>query len=85
MVPGQRTTKRRVKAAAAISEVIFAARNFLITENECLYYAVLRIRIRQIHMFLGMDPDPNPLVRGADPDPDHQAKIVRKILIPSVL
>ncbi len=36
--------------------------------------AVLRIRIRkrihQIHMFLGLqDPDPDPLVRGMDPDP----------------
>jgi hypothetical protein len=32
-------------------------------------------------------PDPNPLVRGMDPDPsfDHQAKIVRKILIAPVL
>jgi hypothetical protein len=35
--------------------------------------AVLRIRIHQIHMFLGLldpDPDPDPLVRGMDPDPD---------------
>jgi hypothetical protein len=30
--------------------------------------AVLRIWIR-IHMFLG-HPDPDPLVRGMDPDPD---------------
>jgi hypothetical protein len=30
--------------------------------------AVLRIRIHRIHMFLGL-PDPNPLVRGVDPDP----------------
>ncbi len=30
-----------------------------------LYKAVLRIRI---HMFLGL-PDPDPLVRGMDPDP----------------
>jgi hypothetical protein len=29
-----------------------------------------RIRIHRIHMFLGlMDPDPDPLVRGMDPDP----------------
>jgi hypothetical protein len=28
-------------------------------------HAVLRIRIRRIHMFLGLlDPDPDPLVRG---------------------
>jgi hypothetical protein len=32
---------------------------------------VLRIRIRRIPMFLGLlDPDPDPLVRGLDPDPD---------------
>ncbi len=30
-------------------------------------FAVFRIRIR-IHMFLGL-PDPDPLVRGMDPDP----------------
>jgi len=46
-------------------------------------------------MFLGL-PDPDPLVRGMDPDPDpapdpdpsivyHQAKIVRKTLIPNIL
>jgi hypothetical protein len=28
----------------------------------------IRIRIRRIRMFLGL-PDPDPLVRGADPDP----------------
>jgi hypothetical protein len=36
------------------------------------YQAVLRIRIRihRIQMFLGLqDPDPDPLVRGMDPDP----------------
>ncbi len=35
-----------------------------------LFLAVLRIRIRihLIHMFLGL-PDPDPLVRGLDPDP----------------
>jgi hypothetical protein len=31
-------------------------------------YAVLRIRIYRIHVFLGL-PDPDPLVRGIDPDP----------------
>jgi hypothetical protein len=30
---------------------------------------VFRIRIHRIHMFLGL-PDPDPLVRGMDPDPD---------------
>jgi hypothetical protein len=29
-------------------------------------------------------PDPDPLVRGMDPDPCYQAKIVRKTLIPTV-
>jgi hypothetical protein len=30
----------------------------------------LRIRIHRIHMVMGLlDPDPNPLVRGMDPDP----------------
>jgi hypothetical protein len=33
--------------------------------------AVLRIRIHQIHMFVGLlDPDLDPLVRGMDPDLD---------------
>ncbi len=36
---------------------------------EHLWNAVLRIRIHRIHMFLGL-PDPDPLVRGMDPDPD---------------
>jgi hypothetical protein len=34
-----------------------------------LQKAVFRIRINRIHMFLGL-PDPNPFVRGMDPDPD---------------
>jgi hypothetical protein len=40
-------------------------------ETSSLFYftALLRIRIRRIRMFLGLlDPDPNPLVRGTDPD-----------------
>jgi hypothetical protein len=38
-------------------------------------------------MFLGL-PDPDPLVRGMDPDADpalDHAKIIRKTLIPSIL
>jgi hypothetical protein len=35
-------------------------------------------------MFLSL-LDPDPLVRGTDPDPDNQAKLVRKTLIPTVL
>ncbi len=36
------------------------------------FYAVLRIRI---HMFLGL-PDPDPLVRGMDPDPAPDPSII---------
>jgi hypothetical protein len=35
-------------------------------------------RIHRIHMFLGL-PDPVPLIRGMDPDPDHQAKKLEKL------
>ncbi len=36
-----------------------------------VFPSVLRIRIHRIHKFLGLlDPDPGPLVRGMDPDPD---------------
>jgi hypothetical protein len=41
-------------------------------EESLRYLAVLRIRIQihRIHMFLGLlDPDPDPLVRGMEPDP----------------
>ncbi len=37
-------------------------------EPEPLIKAVFRIRIHGIHMFFGL-PDPDPLVRGMDPDP----------------
>jgi hypothetical protein len=45
---------------------------------------VLRIRIHRIHTFLGLlDPDPDPLVRGMDPDPDAaldpDPSIIKKI------
>jgi hypothetical protein len=48
-------------------------RNFA-AMNETLnfYFTVLPIRIwiHRIHMFLGLlDPDPDPSVRGMDPDP----------------
>jgi hypothetical protein len=46
------------------------------------------IRIHRIRMLLGfLDPDLDPLVSGTDTDPDpyHQAKKVRKTLIPIVL
>jgi hypothetical protein len=32
-------------------------------------YATTSVRIRRVYMFLGL-PDPDPLVRGLDPDPD---------------
>jgi hypothetical protein len=32
--------------------------------------SLLQIRVRRIHMFLGLlDPDSDPLVKGTDPDP----------------
>ncbi len=39
------------------------------------YQAVFRIRIHQIHMFLGL-PDPDPLVRDVYPDPDPAPSII---------
>ncbi len=48
------------------------------------YKAVFRIH--RIHMFLVLlDPDPDPLVRCMNPDPDLDEKIVRKTFIPTVL
>ncbi len=46
-----------------------------------------RIRIRRIRMFLGLlDPDPDPLVQGSDPDPSIKSiKNSKKNLNPSVL
>ncbi len=36
----------------------------------CTGISVLRIRIRRIHLLLGLlDPHPDPLVRDTDPDP----------------
>jgi hypothetical protein len=55
-----------------------------------LLQAVLRIRIwiRRIHMFLSL-PDPDPLVRYMDLDPDPVPSIIkqieRKTVIPTVL
>jgi hypothetical protein len=41
---------------------------------------VLRIRIHRIHTFLALlDPDPDPLVRGMDPDPDLDPSITKQI------
>jgi hypothetical protein len=42
---------------------------FLLKSNR--FEPVLRIRIRRTRTFLGLlDPDPDPLVRGTDPDQD---------------
>ncbi len=38
-------------------------------------WSVLRIRIHRIHMFLGLQ-DPDPLVRGMDPDPAPDPSII---------
>jgi hypothetical protein len=37
--------------------------------------AVFRSRIHRIHMFLSL-PDPDPPVRGMDPDPDLDPSII---------
>jgi hypothetical protein len=39
-----------------------------VSEPFNIYVTVFRIRIHRIHIFLGL-PDPDPLVRGMDPDP----------------
>ncbi len=53
--------------------------NYLIQKLRSSFYNILKSsvadpdsnpgRIHRIHMFLGL-PDPDPLVRGMDPDPD---------------
>jgi hypothetical protein len=47
-----------------------------------LYLSVLRIRIRRIRMFLGL-LDPDPLVRGVDPDPNLSIIICYENPIPT--
>jgi hypothetical protein len=66
----------------------------LIDEQQSNFFkAVFRIRIRihRIHVFFDL-PDPDPLVRGMDPDPApdtdpfyHHAKMIRKTLNPTIL
>jgi hypothetical protein len=46
-----------------------------------MFLTELWIRIRRI---LGL-PDPDPLVRGADPDPSIIKQKVRKTLMPTIL
>jgi hypothetical protein len=43
--------------------------HIIVYTNNGYFEPVLRIRIHRIHMFLGLQ-DPDPLVRGLDPDPD---------------
>ncbi len=52
----------------------FIPREYLLVYAETWFFRrgskpVLLIRIHRIHMFFGL-PDPDPLVRGMDPDPD---------------
>jgi hypothetical protein len=49
---------------------VIAFKNAYRRHRDAMLPPVLRIRIRihRIHMFLGL-PDPDPLVRGMDPDP----------------
>jgi hypothetical protein len=55
----------------AFSTVTLVLLHAPIAANHSLFQAVLgiRIQIRRIRMFLDL-PDPDPLVRGADPAPD---------------
>jgi hypothetical protein len=47
---------------------------------------MLRIRFRRIRMFLGLlDPDPDPVVRGTDPNPSIIKQNYLKTLIPTVV
>jgi hypothetical protein len=53
-------------------------------QRYCIIYLalepVLRIRIRRIRMFLGLqDPDPDPIVRGMDPDPEPDHSVTKQI------
>ncbi len=36
--------------------------------NQAVFWIRIRIRIHRLHVFFGL-PDPDPLVRGMDPDP----------------
>ena len=47
---------------------------FIIELHDANKKPVLRIRIHRIHMFLGL-LDPNPSVRGMNPDPDPDPSI----------
>ena len=61
------------QTSLVISPLVWTEASLKISRATNLYKlhskAVLRIRIRRIHMFLGL-PDPDPLVRDTDPDPN---------------
>jgi hypothetical protein len=88
---GVKTKKKKTKYIGPVDSAALKISKCHNKFKKCLYkFAVfrIRIRIRRIHMFLGFpDPHPDPLVRDMDPypAPDHQAKIVRKTLIPTVM
>ncbi len=45
------------------------SQKLLLEELHLVFYALLGIQICRIRMFLAL-PDPDPLLRGIDPDPD---------------
>jgi hypothetical protein len=45
----------------------------MVSSSKCsnVFFSVLRIRIRRIHMYFGvLDPDPDPRVGDMEPDPN---------------
>ena len=77
---GDTPVTKKFTMRVVIEERVFEG---LGTSKKLAKQAVLRIRI---HMFLGLqDPDPDPPVRGIDPDPSIIMLIVRKTLIPTIL
>ncbi len=70
--------KLLIKRKTKCKDFIFGVMSRLVSElnphcgqllDSVVPESMLRIRIHRIHMFLGL-PDPDPLVRGIDPDPD---------------
>jgi hypothetical protein len=60
---------------------LFSSVAFTMRAENILFCSVFRIRIHRINVFLGLpDPDPDPLVRGMDPDPalDPDPSIIMK-------
>jgi hypothetical protein len=78
MRPSLRT---RPWIAAISSFFTFASQKMCTEHGPNNYKAVLRIRIRRIHIFLGL-PDPDPYGSGSF---YHHVKIVGKTLFPAIL